>query len=508
MMLIFCCVWVDVQLLIVAIMCSTRRSPFCNMDTASKQTTACFDMLQVYNLLHNVRSNPEGLQEDESYTARVLRNAITPECVQRVRSSTNEQLLMQFRELVMRVSFHLGREERRLQREAAAAAAAAAVARQKAGKRKKQQQQQQQQQQQRQQQRQQQEQNEAPPPEPQRQPAAGSSNGSGSGSGSGNSSSEPKALVSSLDQVVDEYSLHIMLVSMVSFKSVQRLCLYSLDSLQKCSPPPGYWADVLAEMQLTPDQMQQVGHAWGCYAEKIAPHFKRTQELAKEVKELLAAADMASSGMGRLGIGSNSFSTSTVGDSRPVDPSPPPAAAGAAGAADAAGTAEAPVPMQADILRHQGQLPQVAEQQQQQQQQQQQHEGLPIEQQQQQQGNHQHEQEGPLEFLQPRIGSSSSGGTSTVNTSTSGSSNTGSSGGSGSTVKPWQEFGLGSTSGLGVEDADKLQELLQEMTQHFSAMSQLSHAHTFPVWNMFSRLQLARLAVASYPFMPNICQSE
>ncbi|WIA13803.1 hypothetical protein OEZ85_007350 [Tetradesmus obliquus] len=311
--------------------------------------------LQVYNLMHNVRSSPSGQPEPESYTARVLRDAITPECVQRVRASTNEQLLMQFRELVMRVSFHLGREERRLAREAAAAAAAAAAARQKGAKRK-----------------QLQQLGIPQPPEEQQQQQqvqAGAGSGS-SGSGTGGSS-ELDALVSSLDQVVDEYSLHIMLVSMVSFKAVQRLCLYSLDTLQKASPPPSYWADVLAEMQLTPDQMQQVSHAWACYADKIAPHFKRTQELAQQVKELLAAADVASSSMGRLTLG---------------------------------------------------------------------------------------------------------------------------------------EFGLGSTTGLSLEEADKLQELLNDMSQAFGAMSQLSHAHTFPVWNMFSRLQLARLAVASYPFMPNICQ--
>ncbi|WIA33948.1 hypothetical protein OEZ86_007043 [Tetradesmus obliquus] len=428
--------------------------------------------LQVYNLMHNVRSSPSGQPEPESYTARVLRDVITPECVQRVRASTNEQLLMQFRELVMRVSFHLGREERRLAREAAAAAAAAAAARQKGAKRK-----------------QLQQLGIPQPPEEQQQQQqvqAGAGSGS-SGSGTGGSS-EPAALVSSLDQVVDEYSLHIMLVSMVSFKAVQRLCLYSLDTLQKASPPPSYWADVLAEMQLTPDQMQQVSHAWACYAEKIAPHFKRTQELAQQVKELLAAADVASSSMGRLTLG---VSTSSI--SKPPDT---PAAAAAA------------APMQTDAPQQQhgrqDHLPRDDQHLQQQQQQTQQL--MPIGLQQDAHHQQQQQQQGVLpEHLQPRAGSASSSSAASSGNTSCGNTNTNSSG-SGSRVRPWQEFGLGSTTGLSLEEADKLQELLNDMSAAFGAMSQLSHAHTFPVWNMFSRLQLARLAVASYPFMPNICQ--
>jgi hypothetical protein len=424
-------------------------------------------LLQVYNLLHDVRSSPEDLQEDESYTARVLRDAITPECVQRVRSSTTEDLLQQFRDLVMRMSFHLRREERRLQHEAAAAAAAAA--RQKGGRRKQQQQQQQQ---------------DAAPPvqQQQQQPAAGNSDGSCI-----NTSSNPPALVSSLVKVVDEFSVQVMLLSMVSFKTIQRLCLYSLDTLQTCSPPPGYWADVLAEMQLSPEQLQQVDHAWGIYAEKIAPHFKRTQELAKQVREMLLAADLASSAMSRLALssrGDNPASASTLFDNRQHG--------AAAEAADAAS------PMQTDTQQLQQALV-VPDRQQQQQ---------PL-----QQGLQAQQQPPPdalPDHLQPRGGSSSSssgpGSAGTgCGTRTSGSSGAGS---GGSAVKPWQEFGLGYTSGLGIEEADKLQELLSEMTQHFGTMSQLSHAHTFPVWNMFDRLQLARMAVASYPFLPNVCQSE
>jgi hypothetical protein len=435
----------------------------------------------VYNLLYNVRSTPQGGQEDESYTARVLRDAITPECVQRMRSSTNEELLQQFRELVMRVSLHLGREERRLQREAAAAAAAAAH--QKGGKRKQQQQQQQ----------------DATPPAQQQQqpPAVGNSAGSGT-----STSSEAPALAANLDKVVDDYSVHIMLVSMVSFKSIQRLCLYSLDTLQTCSPPSGYWAEVLAEMQLSPEQMQQLAHAWGIYAEKIAPHFKRTQELAQQVREMLLAADLASSGMSSLTLSSRGGSASALPDNQQQpDASAAAAAAGAAAAPKAALEAQGvdtASPMQTDAVQLQQVQEPVLQAGQQQQQQQR------VDKQQQPQGHGPHPQpphDGLPHHLQPRSSSSSSSsGCGTLNSSGTGSGS--------STVKPWQEFGLGYTSGLGAEEADKLQELLGEMTQHFGAMSQLSHAHTFPVWNMLSRLQLARMAVVSYPFMPNVCQSE
>jgi hypothetical protein len=463
-------------------------------------------LLQVYNLLHNVRSNPEGVKEDESYTARVLRDAITPECVQHVRSSTNEELLQQFRELVMRMSFHLGREERRLLREAAAAAALAAATRRKGGKRKQQQQQQQ---------------HDATQPTQQQQQPAAASDGSGI-----SNTSDPPALASSLDKVVDDYSVAIMLVSMVSFKSIQRLCLYSLDTLQTASPPAGYWAEVLAEMQLSTEQMQQVAHAWGIYAEKIAPHFKRTQELAQQVREMLLAADLASSGMSRLTLSSTSGSASALCDHQQLDASAA-AAAEEAKTAEAAGAeaepGDAASPMQTETVELQqlqepvlqaGQQQQ-GDQRQQQQADQQQQQG-DQQQQQPQQGDQQPQghglqqpphHDGLPHHLQPRSGGSSS--SSGPSSSSTGCGTRSSGAGSGaSAVKPWQEFGLGYTSGLGVEEADKLQELLTEMTQHFGAMSQLSHAHTFPVWNMLSRLQLARMAVASYPFMPNVCQSE
>jgi hypothetical protein len=448
-------------------------------------------LLQVYNLLHNVRSNPEGVQEDESYTARVLRDAILPEGVQRVRTSTNEELLQQFRELVMRISFHLGREERRLQREAATAAAAAAAARQKGNKRK-----------------QQQQQDAAPPAQQQQQqpPAAINSHGSGN-----STSNEPPALAANLDKVVDDYSVHIMLVSMVSFKSIQRLCLYSLDTLQTCSPPSGYWAEVLAEMQLSPEQMQQVAHAWGIYAEKIAPHFKRTQELAQQVREMLLAADLASSGMSRLTLTSRGGSASALRDNQQQPDASAAAAPEAPQAALEAQRVDAALPMQTDTVQLQqvqepilqaGQPQQPPPPQQQQQ----------VDKQQQPQGYGPHPQsphDGLPHHLQPRSGGSNSSSSGPSSASTGcGTLNSSGAGSGSSTVKPWQEFGLGYTSGLGVEEADKLQELLTEMTQHFGTMSQLSHAHTFPVWNMLSRLQLARMAVASYPFMPNVCQSE
>jgi hypothetical protein len=261
--------------------------------------------------------------------------------------------------------------------------------------------------------------------------------------------------------------------------------------------------------------MQQLAHAWGIYAEKIAPHFKRTQELAQQVREMLLAADLASSGMSSLTLSSRGGSASALPDNQQQpDASAAAAAAGAAAAPKAALEAQGvdtASPMQTDAVQLQQVQEPVLQAGQQQQQQQQR-----VDKQQQPQGHGPHPQpphDGLPHHLQPRSGGSSSSSSSSRGPSSSSSTGCGtlSSSGAGSgssTVKPWQEFGLGYTSGLGAEEADKLQELLGEMTQHFGAMSQLSHAHTFPVWNMLSRLQLARMAVVSYPFMPNVCQSE
>ncbi|KAF8072688.1 protein phosphatase 2C [Scenedesmus sp. PABB004] len=208
--------------------------------------------LAVYGLLNGVGAHgaPGG---GESYTGRVL-GGITREEVSAVRAATPAAHMATFRDLTLAMSAHL----QRAAPPGAAPAAAAAVGGAAGG-------------------------------------AAGSAAGGAGGSAAGGAAA-PAAAGSSLAEVVDAYLRAIMLLSMVSFKSIQRLCNYNIDTGQPATVPPRYWRGVMEGMALRGEQMDEVSVAYERYAAKIKPLYEETQALAQQVRDVLAGAEVPSSG--------------------------------------------------------------------------------------------------------------------------------------------------------------------------------------------------------------------